>query len=144
MYRFLSLSVLVVSIGAAEKPRDRAQEILAGAEARIREHRTREVELRLLDPSGKPLPAGTRIEIEQTRHEFLFGCNIFALGRVRGPEGNETYARRFSDLFNYATLRFYWWNYELERGRLRYESTERILEFTKRAGNRPASATATC
>ena len=111
-----------------------AGEIEASAEARIREHRTREVELRLLDSEGKPLPAGTRVDVAQARHEFLFGCNIFALGRFRTPEENETYARRFAELFNYATLPFYWWNYERERGRPDYAGTERFLDATKKAG----------
>lgn len=111
-----------------------AEEILAGADARIRQHRAAEVEVLLLDASGKPLPEGARVEIEQRRHEFLFGCNIFGLGKMRAPEASKVYATRFAELFNFATLPFYWWTYERVRGRPAYEDTEKILSFTKGHG----------
>jgi len=88
------------------------KEILDGADARIREHRTAEAVLRILDREDRPLPAGTEVRIEQTNHAFLFGCNIFVLGRFKTPEENEAYAKHFAELLNYATLPFYWWAYE--------------------------------
>lgn len=128
-----TLLIVAAALGA-EAGRPSAEEILSGADARIREHRSAEVELELIDPEGNPLPEGTRVEVEQTRHEFLFGCNIFGLGKMRTPEENEAYAKRFADLFNFATLPFYWWSYERERGKPGYDDTERILAFTKKTG----------
>ncbi|MBN1441220.1 MAG: hypothetical protein JXA90_00860, partial [Planctomycetes bacterium] len=121
----LKITILLAAawMGAEGRPAD--EEILAGAEARIREHRMREVTLKILDDAGQPVPEGARVDIEQTRHEFLFGCNIFALGRLRTEEENKIYADRFAEVFNFATLPFYWWNYERSRGEPDYADTER-------------------
>jgi GH35 family endo-1,4-beta-xylanase len=90
-------------------------EILGEADDRIAKHRKGKTTLRVLGPGGQPLPAGTKLHIRQTRHAFLFGCNIFKLGRCRTPEDNAAYADRFAELLNFATMPFYWWRYELQR-----------------------------
>lgn len=92
------------------------EELLAGAQERIAKHRKGAASLRLSGSDGKPLPEGTAIHIEQRRHRFLFGCNIFKLDRCRTPEDNARYAERFAALLNFATLPFYWWTYENRRG----------------------------
>lgn len=89
---------------------------LAGADGRIAKHRKGGAALRWIGPDGKPLPEGTAIRIEQRRHQFLFGCNIFKLNRCRTPEDSARYAERFAALLNFATLPFYWWGYERSRG----------------------------
>lgn len=122
-----AILVSVTALGAEGKLSE--AEILRLADSRIHEHRTSEVVLKLLDDKGQSFGPGTEIVIEQTRHEFLFGSNIYALGRLRTPEDNKTYAKRFAELFNFATLPFYWWNYERQRGKPGHERTERILKF---------------
>jgi endo-1,4-beta-xylanase len=74
--------------------------------------------------------------VEQTAHEFLFGCIGFDLiplangevGRQDGadaPEGqDEDLAAKWLELFNFATLPFYWGDFEPVRGR---PDTERLL-----------------
>src|SRR5690554_1596281 len=37
----------------------------------------------------KKLPAGTRVEIEQISHDFLFGGNIFLFGDCGSPDKNK-------------------------------------------------------
>ena len=59
------------------------EEILKGAEERINANRKGEVTLKLLDEEGKPIPGNVEVRIEQTRHKFLFGSNIFKLNRCR-------------------------------------------------------------
>jgi GH35 family endo-1,4-beta-xylanase len=77
---------------------------------RIQKYRTREVTLVFRDQSGQPL-VNQEITIEQTSHSFLFGCNAFML--LKGsPAQQEIYQKRFADLFNYATLPFYWVDYD--------------------------------
>ena len=93
--------------------------------------RTADVELAVLAPDGKPL-AGAEISIRQTRHKFLFGCDVFLLLARFDPRwyaAKPHYSARFGDagqvlagyeesllgLMNYATLPFYWGNYEPER-----------------------------
>jgi len=71
------------------------------------------------------------VNIEQINHAFLFGCNIFKLGRCRTPEDNANYERHFAELLNYATLPFYWWNYERRRGQPDDARTEEIVHWCK-------------
>lgn len=113
------------------------REILDGASERIEKHRKGQAALTLTGPDGRPLPAGTNVEVRQTRHKFLFGCNIFKLGRCRTPEDNAAYAGRFASLLNFATLPFYWWSYERQRGEPRDGRTEEIIRWCKVHGITP-------
>jgi GH35 family endo-1,4-beta-xylanase len=92
-------------------------EIISQLDARIEKYRKGKTDLTLLDPDGKPLGTGVSVKIQQKRHKFLFGCNIFKLGQCRTPENNADYEKHFAALLNYATLPFYWWNYEREKGK---------------------------
>ncbi|UCD28812.1 MAG: endo-1,4-beta-xylanase [Planctomycetota bacterium] len=107
-------------------------EILDRADRRIHKYRTGQVVIQLLDPSGKPVAAGRQIKIEQTRHAFLFGCNIFLFGKIKKPADSAAYQQRFAELFNFATLPFYWWYYEPRQGQHMDARTEAILEWCRR------------
>jgi len=107
------------------------ERVLAQAEARIQQHRTGPATLRLLDPNGQVLPAGVSVKISQRQHRFLFGCNIFKLGRCRSPEDNAAYQERFAELLNFATLPFYWWNYERRKGQPQDERTDEVVRWCK-------------
>jgi GH35 family endo-1,4-beta-xylanase len=123
------LSVLALLFSAANLA---AGEILAEADAGIEKHRTGECLVRVLKPDGEPLPEGTKVLIEQTRHRFLFGATLFRLGRCRTPREEAAYEKHFSALFNFATLPFYWWIYEPDRDQPSYEETARMLEWCRR------------
>lgn len=118
--------ISVLGLGAMS-PTD----ILDGADARIQEHRTAEVVVRVLDAEGKPLPADTEVRIEQTNHAFLFGCNIFSLDRFKTAEENEAYATHFAELLNFATLPFYWWAYEPEPDRPGHDRIVHLAQWCK-------------
>jgi len=107
--------------------------LLAGARERIRTHRTGDLAIRVVDGKGKPVPEA-RISVEQVRHDFLFGCNIFAFGTFRDPELEKAYRRRFRELLNYATLPFYWGSFERERGKPGYARVEAMAEWCVRNG----------
>ena len=113
---------------AAQEQRN---EILDQADARIEKYRKSDSVLKLAGPDGKPLRNGHAVKIEQKRHKFLFGCNIFKLHRCRTPEDNAAYAKRFAALLNFATLPFYWWNYERRQGRPDDERTDQIVRWCK-------------
>ena len=66
------------------------------------------------------------------RHAFLFGSNIFKLGRCGTKAENEAYGKHFSELLNYATAPFYWWSYEKEEGKPDYDATDRIVSWCRR------------
>lgn len=128
-----SLACYVVAAGLNGVPLA-ADAVLHGADERIRQHRQGLVPLRVLDGAGQPVPAGTKVRIEQTRHAFLFGCNIFALGKCGTPEQNAAYEKHFADLFNFATLPFYWWAYEPEPGKTKEADILRVLNWCKQHG----------
>lgn len=107
------------------------KEILDGADGRIQRHRTAEAVVRVLDADGNPLKIGTDVRVEQTRHDFLFGCNIFVLGKLKTPELNAAYEKHFAGLLNYATLPFYWWAYEKEAGEPDHARIGEIAEWCK-------------
>ena len=108
-----------------------ARQGLEEIDARIEKCRKGDAMLKLVTAEGKPLDAGLMVRIEQTQHKFLFGCNIFKLGRCRTSEDNAAYEEHFASLLNYATLPFYWWNYERQRGKPDDERTEEIVRWCK-------------
>ena len=99
------------------------------------EHRISEALVTVVGPDGAPL-VGTEVVVEQTAHEFLFGCIGFDLiplanGEVGRQDGadppdaqGEDFAAKWLELFNFATLPFYWGDFEPVRGR---PDTERLL-----------------
>jgi GH35 family endo-1,4-beta-xylanase len=105
------------------------EQILQQADARIEKHRTADAVIKLLDKDGKPLAAGRPVRIEQTRHAFLFGSNIFTLARYKQEALNQAYARHFAELLNFATLPFYWWAYERQQGKPDYARTMEIIRW---------------
>ena len=107
------------------------EDILEKADERILENRTAEQVLRLTGPDGKALQTGSTARIEQRRHKFLFGCNIFKLNRCETPQDNTAYAKYYSELFNYATLPFYWWSYTPQKGRPADARTDEIVRWCK-------------
>ncbi len=124
------LSILFLSSTAFTQPLTKDQ-ILSGADARIEQIRKGDAHLIILDPDGKPLPAGVEVQIEQKRHQFLFGCNIFKLFKCRTPQDNAAYEKYFAELLNFATLPFYWWTYEPTPDRNLDESTDQTLQWCR-------------
>ena len=121
---------LTSSVTAAELSE---AELFRGADARIERHRKADVTVAVVDASDKPV-AGAEITVEQTRHAFLFGSNIFKWGSVPDPEAQAAYRRRFAELLNYATLPFYWANYESQQGKPTHARTEEVARWCKEQG----------
>lgn len=108
-----------------------AADILGEADARIEKYRKGDIAVRMIGPSGQPLASGHKVKIEQTRHKFLFGSDIFMLSKCRTPAENAAYEKYFADLLNYATLPFYWWEYEPQPGQPSYAATEEIVRWCR-------------
>ena len=68
----------------------------------------------------KDAAVGAEVKVEQTSHEFIFGSNIFLYGQLDSPEKNRAYEATFGELFNSATLPFYWKTLEPVKGQPRY------------------------
>lgn len=89
----------------------------------IRRHRTAEAVVTVVDATGSPL-AGGEVVVAQRRHRFRFGGTDFELvdlanGELEGERLGvvERSAEAFLDLFDFATLPFYWGRFEPVRGR---------------------------
>jgi GH35 family endo-1,4-beta-xylanase len=96
-------------------------------------HRRATAQVRVRAADGGPL-ANTTVTVAQRKHKFLFGCTGFEfIELVNGqPSANgedlEKMAELWFDVFNFATLPFYWGNFERERGK---PDTQRLLKTAK-------------
>ncbi|MCX7826876.1 MAG: endo-1,4-beta-xylanase [Verrucomicrobiae bacterium] len=99
----------------------------------IEKHRKGDATIEVVGSDGNPL-ANATVEVRQQTHEFLFGCNLFVLDQLATPELNRKYEAAFTNLFNFATLPFYWPAYEPQRGRPAHERTEKIVQWCAARG----------
>ncbi|MGP4978550.1 endo-1,4-beta-xylanase [Brachybacterium tyrofermentans] len=72
------------------------------------------IQLQVVDADGAPRP-GASVTVEQTRHAFGFGCTAFALAQP-GDQAAAELEGLWLDLFDTATLPFYWRWYEQTPG----------------------------
>lgn len=106
---------------------------MEGAAARIEQHRKADATVVVVDAAGKPLP-GAQVDVEQTRHAFLFGSNIFGWSQPRDEKAQQAYRDRFAELMNYATVPFYWWSYERRQGEPSHERIEEVARWCQAHG----------
>ena len=104
---------------------------VASLDEKIDAARKADATVRVLDAAGRPV-AGANVSVRQTRHEFLFGCNIYRFDRYKTPARNEAYKKRFADLFNAATVGFYWRSYEPRRGQPQYDYTDAVVAWCRK------------
>lgn len=112
-------------------------------DSNIEKYRKGALKIEVVDAAGKAVPNAT-VEVKQTGHEFLFGCNAFVLGQLKTPEANRTYEEEFARLFNFTTVPLYWAGTEPTQGELRYAEggrdiwrrppADRYLAFAKKYG----------
>ena len=97
--------------------------------------------LRVLGADEKPL-AGARVSIEQTGHEFLFGCAIpnpsGLRQRLESRQNADAFEKAFLRLFNYATTEnaAKWVHVESEEGRYTFEDLDLIVDWCEQHGVR--------
>ncbi len=87
----------------------------------------------VVDSKGRPIE-GASVRAVQVTHDFLFGCNIYMFDRLDTPELNARYKEMFKRVMNYATLPFYWKNFEQEQGQPNHERTENMAAWCKANG----------
>lgn len=112
----------------------------------IETNRKGDVSIVITDSDGNAI-SDAKITVKQKNHEFRFGANLFMLDELETAEKNEQYKKSFADLFNMATLPFYWDATEPERGHTRYaKDSEKIyrrpaidlcIEFCEKHGIEP-------
>lgn len=108
----------------------RERQTLVATTAAIDRNRKGAAVVRVVSAAGREVPAA-RVTVEQTGHEFLFGGNIFMFDRLPTSAQNAAYKQSFQDLFNYATLGFYWRSYEPQRGKPDYPGTDRVAAWCR-------------
>lgn len=85
----------------------------------IEKYRKGDGKIVIRDQNGRVIP-NAKVRITQKSHEFRFGANLFMLDELETQEKNDAYKKRFADIFNMATLPFYWNTLEPEKGKPRY------------------------
>ncbi len=103
---------------------------------RIERHRTGELTVRAERADGTPVPKAG-VTVEQTRHAFLFGCNLFGLEPDNTEAWQEAYRGEFAAVFNYATLPFYWGSFEPQQGRPQYARLDAMARWCAEHGITP-------
>lgn len=107
-------------------------DILNSAEERINSIRKNTVTIKIL-MNNRPVPNAT-VRLKQQRHQFLFGANCFGAGGYQNDYDNFKYSRYFVEIFNYATLPFYWSSYEKIRGCPNVNYIRRLVTWCKEHG----------
>ncbi len=103
--------------------------LLGDADSRIEQHRKADLTICISDAGGRAC-AGARIEVRQLRHDFRFGTIVFA----QPGEGKNGEASRLLDLYNFATLPFYWKGYEPVPGRANVEKLKHLAGWCRDHG----------
>ena len=126
-----------------EKQKERTEERI---NAGIEQYRKGYADIKIVDGEGNAIP-NARVTVRQKTHEFRFGANIFMLDELETAEKNEKYKKYFADVFNIATLPFYWDSTEPEKGKTRYEKgseplyrrppIDHCIEFCEKHGIEP-------
>ena len=65
-------------------------------------------------------PDGTEVKVEQLTHAFQFGSHIFNFDQLGRDDWNDEYKAVFTNLWNAATVPFYWNAMEPSQGAIRY------------------------
>ncbi|WP_212567927.1 endo-1,4-beta-xylanase [Bacillus alkalicellulosilyticus] len=86
-------------------------------------HRKASKTIKLVDASGNPI-SGKNVHLTLTNHKFLFGCGAFDAVEVANKSVPaerlaflEEKLELYLDVFNSATLPFYWARFEPEKGK---------------------------
>lgn len=97
----------------------------------IETYRKGDAAISVVDKDGMAVK-NTKIKVKQIGHKFRFGANLFMLDELETADKNKKYEKYFSELFNMATLPFYWNTLEPEKGKQRYD------KFSPKIYRRPA------
>lgn len=88
-------------------------------EPAIEQNRKGKAYITVVDKDGNGVE-NAKIYVAQKTHEFKYGANIFMLDEMESDEKNAAYKEAFKDIFNIATIPFYWSDLEPVQGQPRY------------------------
>ena len=105
-------------------------------------HRKATANLHLTKADGTPL-ANAPVTVKQTSHQFLFGCGAFdSVALMQAQKNGDEKAiaflsdrmEKWTKLFNYGTLPFYWGRYEHVEGQTMEVPTMAAAKWLKERG----------
>lgn len=109
-------------------------EIYKTANSNIEKFRKADFSIHLNGINKKDLK-NIEIEVEQTSHDFLFGCIIFDLvSKNETPDNEAKFKERFSNLFNFAVFPFYWAGYESAPGKTKQKEIIKVVKWCNENG----------
>ena len=115
--------------------RAREDDVIIKSEEAINQNRKGSGVIAVLDSIGNPI-SDISLIIELVDHDFLFGCNIYEFDKFKTEEENKIYKFRFKELFNFATIPFYWRYFEFKQGNPDYNFRDKIVEWCMENGIR--------
>jgi endo-1,4-beta-xylanase len=108
-------------------------ELLQGTQERIQKYRQGDAKVVVVDSKGMPL-SDTTVSVEMLKHDFLFGSGLFKLYSIGDEALEQAYSEAFVRLFNYATLPFYWNDYEPSPGKCQEANLKGLASWAKEQG----------
>lgn len=99
----------------------------------IREHRMGGATIYVTDSAGNPVVNAT-VRVEQESHDFLFGASFAGYQTFGDSAQNAEYERLFKNVFNYATLPFYWSVIEPVSGQVDYPRLDSMVNWCENNG----------
>lgn len=129
-FLFIFTSVL----NAQNAPNINEPEIYNQARQNIEKYRKTDFSVQLSSLNKKDLK-DIEIEVEQTSHDFLFGCIIFDLvSKGEIPYNENEFKEKFKNLFNFAILPFYWAGYEPIQGKTNQQKIMKVAKWCSENG----------
>ena len=119
----------------AEAAEAREQEVVAATKPAIEKNRKADAKIRVVDAAG-PTRARRQAHRRADGPRLPLRCNIYGFDRYKTEAQNAAYKKRFEELFNYATVGFYWRWYEPQRGKPNYEYTDKVVAWCREHGIR--------
>lgn len=110
----------------------RESAVVAATDAAIQQNRVGAGTITVLDANGQPLTNAT-VHVELLNHDFLFGASLAGYETFSTTAMNDLYEQKFSGLFNYATIPFYWNTIEPVQGSIDFPRLDSMIGWC--AGN---------
>ena len=108
-------------------------ELLQGSHERIEEYRKGVARIEVVDYENNRV-RDAAVHVEMVEHDFLFGSNLFQLGCASHEVLENVYRQEFLNLFNYATLPFYWDFYESAPGKVEELKLQGLIDYAREHG----------
>jgi endo-1,4-beta-xylanase len=99
----------------------------------IRELRMGGATVYVVDGQGNPVLDAT-VTVEQESHAFLFGASLAGYETFFDTTKNAQYEELFSDVFNYATLPFFWQLIEPVQGNMDFARLDSMVNWCESHG----------